>query len=188
MDLRVEVEVRDVEQAVRRANLRDLIQITHKPAATPEDLLDSLNDQRPHVVHFSGHAGGAAVVFDNASVDSPEDREVTFDLLARVLAATADPPVLLVLNGCNTLDEAEVLLESTPVVIAMDTNVTDLAATVFASRFYSAVASAQPIGAAVKQAAVAVDLAGLEEGWKPNLLVREGVDVDGLVLVQVPPH
>jgi hypothetical protein len=104
-DLRTEVEVRDVRQAVRAATHRDLIEITHMPAATPEDLLSGLNDVRPHVVHLSSHAGKAAVVFDNASIDSPAGRKVTFDLLAKALGATGDPPVLLVLNGCEPWTE-----------------------------------------------------------------------------------
>lgn len=185
-DLRTEVEVRDVRQAVRSATHRDLIEIAYRPAATPEDLIDGLNELRPHVVHFSGHAGSAAVLFDNASVDSPEGREVTFALLARVLGATSTPPVLLVLNGCDTLDGAEVLLDSTPVIVAMATEITDLAASVFAARFYAAISSAQPVGAAVRQGAVALDLAGLGEGWKPQVLSRSEVDLEDLVLIKPP--
>lgn len=79
MDLRTEVEVRDVRQAVKRALHRELVDVQFRPAATPEDLLDGLNDVRPHVVHFSGHAGDAAVLFDSASVDRPEGHEVPFD-------------------------------------------------------------------------------------------------------------
>jgi hypothetical protein len=186
MDLRTEVEVRDVQQAVKRALHRDLIDVQYRPAATPQDLLDGLNDIRPHVVHFSGHAGDAAVLFDNASVDSPEGHEVPFELLARALGATANPPTLLVLNGCDTLDGAEVLLEATPVVIAMATDISDLAASAFAARFYAAVASAQPIGPALRQGAVALDFMSLDEGWKPAVLSRDDVAVDNLVLVQVP--
>ncbi|MET7879815.1 CHAT domain-containing protein [Micromonospora profundi] len=188
MNLRTEVEVRDVQQAVRKATHRDLIEISYRPAATPEDLLDGLNDLRPHVVHFSGHAGNAAVLFDNASVDTPDSRKVTFDLLARVLDATTSPPAMLVLNGCDTLDGAEVLLDSTPVVIAMAAEITDLAASAFAARFYSAIASAQPIGPAVRQGAVALDLAGLNEGWKPTVSAREDVKLEQLVLVRPTPE
>lgn len=186
MDLRTEVEVRDVQQAVKRAMHRDLIDIQYRPAAIPEDLLDGLNDLRPHVVHFSGHAGDAAVLFDNGSVDTPEGHDVPFHLLARALGATAEPPTLLVLNGCDTLDGAEVLLQATAVIIAMATEISDLAASAFAARFYAAIASAQPIGAALRQGAVVLDLMGLDEGWKPNLLTRADVTVDDLVLVQVP--
>lgn len=158
-----------------------------RAAATPEDLLDGLNDIRPHVVHFSGHSGGEVLVFDNASIETPEGREVTFELLARALVATSTPPVLLVLNGCDTLDGAEVLLDATPVVIAMATEITDLAAAAFAARFYSAIAAAQPVQAALEQGAPSLDLLGLNEGWKPNCLVRDWLSLDDLVLVKVPP-
>jgi hypothetical protein len=188
LDLRTEVEVRDVRQAVRAATHRDLIEIIAMPAATPEDLLDGLNDVRPHVVHLSSHAGEETVVFDNASIESPAGREVTLDLLAKALGATRDPPVLLVLNGCDTLDGAEVLLGSTPVIIAMATEITDLAASVFAARFYAAIASAQPIGPAVRQGSVALDFAGTGEGWKPRLLARDDVELDNLVLVKIAPE
>ncbi len=78
------------------------------------------------------------------------------------------------------------LLEATPVVIAMATEISDLAASAFAARFYAAVASAQPIGPALRQGAVVLDLMGLDEGWKPNLLSRDDVAVDDMILVQVP--
>lgn len=185
MDLRVDAEVRMVHEQVKAALHRDQIEVSHRPAATPEDLLAGLNDVRPHVVHFSGHAGGAVLVFDNASVETPEGRDVTFELLARALKATTDPPVLLVLNGCDTLDEAEVLLNAVLVVVAMSTQITDLAATNFAAAFYRAVASAQSVRAALEQGAVALDMQGLGEGGTPNFRVRDGVDIDDLVLISL---
>jgi hypothetical protein len=115
-------------------------------------------------------------------------REVTFDLLAKALGATADPPALLVLNGCDTLDGAEVLLESVPVIIAMATDITDLAASLFAAKFYAAIASAQPIGAAFRQGSVALDFAGTNEGSTPSLLAHDDMELDELVLVKVAPE
>jgi hypothetical protein len=187
LNLRVDVEVRQVQQAVKAALHRDQIDIIPRLAATPEDLLEGLNDVRPHVVHFSGHSGHATLVFDNASVETPEGRDLTFDLLARALGATSTPPVLAVLNGCDTLDGAEVLLDATPVVIAMASDITDLAAATFAARFYGAIAAAQPVQAALQQGALALEFLGLSEGWKPQHLVRDGVSLDTLVLVKVPP-
>jgi hypothetical protein len=95
--------------------------------------------------------------------------------------------VLLVLNGCDTLDGAEVLLDTSPVVIAMATDITDLAAATFAARFYAAIASAQPVQAALEQGALALDFLGLNEGWKPSCLVRKDLSLDELVLVKVAP-
>jgi hypothetical protein len=64
---------------------------------------------------------------------------------AKALRATDTPLKLLVLNACDTLDGADVLLDVTPVVIAMSAGVSDLAAAVFAARFYAAIASAQSV-------------------------------------------
>lgn len=185
-NLRTDAEVRAVQEQVRRALHRDLITIDYRPAATADDLIGGLNDLRPHVVHFSGHAGDAALMFDNGSVEAPEGRDVPYELLARVLGATDVPPVLVVLNGCDTLDGADVLLGSTAVIVATAAEVSDLAAALFAARFYAAIAAAQTIAAAVEQGSVSVDLAGLGEGWKLHVLAREDVDPSQRVLVQVP--
>lgn len=184
MNLRTEAEVRDVRAAVRKATHRDSIAVDFRPAATPEDLLEGLNETRPHVVHFSGHAGDAALLFDNASVEAPEGREVPYDLLARALSATSEPPLLLVLNGCDTLLGAEALLDAVPIVVATAASISDLAASVFAARLYAAIAEAQPVAAAVAQGSVAVDFAGLAEGWKPTVIQRNGVNLEVQTLIE----
>lgn len=63
--------------------------------------------------------------------------------------------------------------------------ISDLAASAFAARFYAAIASAQPIGPALRQGAVVLDLMGLDEDWKPSMLSREDLNIDDLVLVRV---
>lgn len=185
MNLRTDAEVRGVQQAVRGSLHRDLIEIAYRPSATPEDMLDGLNDLRPHVVHFSGHAGDAALLFDNGDVAVPEGRDVPYDLLALALSATDTPPALLVLNGCDTLEGAEVLLDVTATIIATADSIGDLAAATFAARFYAAVASGQSVAAAVKQGKSAVDFMGLSEGWKHDVLARADIDPEAQVLVTV---
>lgn len=54
--LRVDKEMRRVNNGVRAATERDLVEIHHLPAATASDLLDGMSGFKPHVVHFSGHA------------------------------------------------------------------------------------------------------------------------------------
>jgi hypothetical protein len=69
--LRLNREVREVQQTLRAAKYRDLVAVEHRPAATAEDLIDALNDIRPHLVHFSGHGWNGGIVFDNGSLKIP---------------------------------------------------------------------------------------------------------------------
>lgn len=184
-DLRLDTEVRQVQQALRGAKYRDLVEVQQRPAATFQDLVDGLNDVRPHIVHFSGHGGGQAIALSNESLDVPEQAVVRFKHLMMALDATDTPPQLLVLNACDTLEGAEVLLPAVPVVIGMSDSVLDLAAAVFAKGFYGAIGAGQSVGAALKQGKVAI-LAAVDdedESDLPQITAREDVNVDELRLV-----
>lgn len=182
--LRLDREVREVQQTLRGAKYRDLVTVDHRPAATAEDLIDALNDVRTHLVHFSGHGWTGGIVFDNGDLDDLRDHPVEFNLLAQVLAATSTPPQILVLNACETLHGADLLLPAIPVVIAMAETIDDTAAIVFARRFYAAIASAQPVGIALAQAQAAMRLTTPEDADLPQVAVRDDVDADELVLVR----
>lgn len=182
--LRVDAEVNSVLQALRGARHRDLIELFHRPAARPQDLLDGINDIRPHVVHFSGHGGPGGLLFDNASLGSPEAREVGYVLLSRLLGATAQPPTLVVLNACETAAGAAPLLQAVPVVIAMAAPVGDMSAGLFATHFYAAIAGAQSVGHAVDQARAMVSIALPHEPDLVEVSATEDVDVYCLQLVR----
>jgi hypothetical protein len=182
--LRVDAEVNNVLKVLRGARYRDLVDLQHRPAATVEDLLDGLNDHRPHVVHFSGHAGGG-LLFDNASLIDAGEQLVGYKAVARLLSATDHPPTLVVLNACETLEGAEEILVAAPTVIAMSASVGDASAAVFATQFYGAIAAAQPIGAAVDQARAMIAIALPDE---PDLItVCAAIDVDPSKIRLVKP-
>jgi hypothetical protein len=188
MNLRVDAEVGRVQRAVRGTLHRDYVEIELRPAATPQDLLDGLNDLRPHVVHFSGHGGDGAIVMDNGDVVDPQEREVSIDHLGMALGAVDRPPTLLVLNACDTVDAiSDEVLSAVPLVIAMADSVLDEAAALFATQFYSAVASGQSVNNAYKQGVLAVKMGGLDdESWMIKLLNRDDVDPADVVLVRPP--
>lgn len=183
--LRVDHEVREVRKAVRGSKYRDLIEVVHVPAATIADLIDGLNDYRPHIVHFSGHAGLSGLLMENEAGDE-SGADVEFTLLGRILGATDSPPRLVVLNACESLEGAGDLLQTVPVVVGMSDLINDTAAIVFASAFYAAVASAQSIATSLEQAKVRMLAAALDGSDLPQVRSRGDVDPATLVLVAPP--
>lgn len=184
--LRVDAEVREVRRALRGSKYRDLVVVEHRPAATAEDLLDAINDLRPHVVHFSGHGWEGGIVFDEDELQDPEGREVEFGLVAELLSATDTPPRLLVLNACESLAGVEDLLPVVPVVVAMADTIDDVAAIVFARHFYASIASAQSIASSLAAGKAMMRVASLEDADLPQCVARPDVDLQQLILVT--PH
>lgn len=165
--LRVDQEVRQVKDMLKRTKYRDLVAVEHLPAATSMDLLEGLNEYRPHVVHFSGHANALGLQMENDQ-GTTEGDDLDFGLLARLLGSTDVPPRLIVLNACESLAGADELLQTVPTVVAMSDEINDASAVVFAGRFYAAIASAQSVASALEQARVAMEAASLQGSHLPE--------------------
>lgn len=183
--LRVDQEVRQIRQALRGSKYRELVQVDHLPAATVNDFLNGLNDHRPHIVHFSGHASEFGLFMEN-DAGGEDGQDIEFSLLARILGATDEPPRLVVLNACESLAGADDLLQTVSAVIGMADSINDTSAIVFASAFCSGVASAQSLTSALEQAKVKMLAAALDGSDLPELRIREDVDPAKFILVRSP--
>lgn len=174
--LRVDAEVRRVQEQLRGAKFGDRISFAHRPAAGAQTLVDGLNDLRPKLVHFSGHAGQGGAIFDAGEITSRDEQFVGFDLLRDILAATESPPKVLVLNACDTSSEAKAFLDVVEHVVSMSSAVSDLAAATFAAAFYAALAGGQPLKHALKQGSNAIRIIGSPESHTPTLHSKDGSD------------
>jgi hypothetical protein len=84
--LQLDVESRAIEQKIRATDHRDSLELVTKWAVRPDDLLEYLNEYRPHVVHFSGHGTNrgslerrrAGLVAENRSARHVIHRSIPF--------------------------------------------------------------------------------------------------------------
>lgn len=182
LDLMTELEVRQVQQALQGARYRERVELQLRPASTFPDLIVGLNAVRPHIVHFSGRAGEMLRLDDGELM--PVGAGLDFTSLARALAATKQPPQLLVLNGCGPLQGATAVLPTVPVIIGLPESTMDTAAIVFAQHFYAAIARGEPVGAAFRLGEAKMAAALLDDASElPQVRAREDVHLDSLVLV-----
>jgi hypothetical protein len=180
--LRVDIEMRQVLEAVRGSRLRDNVNIHQSPAADLNSIINGLNDHRPRIVHFSGHGYSGGVAVDHPHVQRPRRKVVTFDLLGKAFASVDSPPDVVVLNACESAGARKALLPSAKALIVMNDSISDMAATAFAAKFYAAIASGQSLKSAFKQGLLAIEATSINEVNIPELVAAKDVDPAKLIL------
>jgi hypothetical protein len=86
-------EFREVEEEVRRATFREVVDLILVPGARPVDLLRKLNETRPQVVHFSSHGNPAELLLESGDFD---------EALALIRRSNADRDMVLARPGAMT--------------------------------------------------------------------------------------
>jgi CHAT domain-containing protein len=171
--LQTGVEARYIDESIRLASRASEVDLKVVLAPTLDTLLDMLNSYRPDVIHFSGHGGGRALVFDNEKAGHDGGTVLDFDMIARVVGATSTAPKLLVLVACDTVDGADRFLDAVPVVIAMAAAVDDVAACEFSARFYRSLSGGATISNSLVQAKLILENKGYADAKLPTLLTRD---------------
>ncbi len=184
-DLRVGREQKRIRTAVESALHRDLIELDARPAATTSDLLDGITKFRPHIVHFSGHSDDDLIVFEDERDEPHEGVIVTARAFASAVKATDDPPLLVLLNSCNSASQIDDLVaEVVPFAIGMADEIDDGDAITYAAQFYAAVANGQSIKSAHLSAQAALELVGRSGADLPTLAWAGDVDPTSTILVK----
>ena len=181
--LAIDEEMRAIEQKVLAAKHRDVLIFQSAWAVRPDDLLQLLNQHRPHIVHFSGH--GRSEGLSLAGNDGKE-KLVTTQALKALFATLKDNIRLVFLNSCYSREQAQALVKSIDCVIGMKKSIHDDAAAVFASSFYRAIGFGRSIQEAFDQGITSLLLEGIPQEDVPELLVKEGVDASKVILIASP--
>ncbi|BDA66249.1 hypothetical protein CAL7716_004150 [Calothrix sp. PCC 7716] len=134
--LRLDKEVREIGEAIRRSVKRDLYDIKVRNALRTQDIRRALAEEKPQIVHFCGHGkeDGSLVLEDEMGNFKP----VVIEALARLFKLHADCIKCLVINACHSEKTAEAIVTHIEYVIGMNQEITDKAAILFSQGFYDA--------------------------------------------------
>jgi hypothetical protein len=180
--LAIDEEMRVVDNQIRLGTHRDRVRLVPCLAARPEDLAAALNRVRPHVVHFSGHAGKRGLILAS---ERYRWALAEIDPLKRLFRGFKDIR-LIVLNACWTQPAASALSEIVGCAVGTRGKVSEGSSIQFAGAFYNAVASGQSVETAFEQALFVMDSEGFGRKDNPILLSRANVDPSRIVLVPGP--
>lgn len=158
--LALDNEMREIARKVRMATQRDRLEITQAWATQTEDLLQYLNEVQPEIVHFSGHGSSVGEIFLASSAG--EAQAVSAEALQALFVAFTGTVQVVLLNACYSAVQGKAIAESVPYVIGMNSPISDLAATMFASSFYSALSFGKTVEESFQQAKVALMLSGVD--------------------------
>jgi hypothetical protein len=183
--LELDEEMRAIKQRVRASEYREAIRMEDCWAARAADLLQGLNEHKPHIVHFSGHGSpNGELVFKR---DDGSLHRVSPEAIAQTFATAGNADLCLgIFNACFSEAQAEAVTEHIPLAIGMSDAIGDSVAREFAAQFYSALGFGHSVGRAFGQARAAAMLESIDEQNTSQLFARPGVNPDLVVLVRPP--
>jgi CHAT domain len=165
--LDVEQEWSKLQRALDRLEQAGLVRLERLEAATLAALRQGLRRDDWHVFHFIGHGGFDAQAQDGVLVlEDPAGSQLVTAQELGVPLHNHDPLRLVVLNSCEGArsDPADpfagvaqtLIQQGIPAVVAMQFEITDLAAIAFTGELYAAVADGYPLDAALSEARQAI--------------------------------
>ena len=181
--LRIDEEVRAIEEKVGSSKLRDAVQFRSLWATRPEDLQQALLKEDPDVVHFSGHGGGTAgvVLHSEAGTDASL---VSSAALAQLFVLLKGNIRLVVLNSCYSEEQARAIVEKIDFVVGMADSIEDDGAGAFAAAFYRGLAYGKSVQTAFDLGRNELQLKGLmDDAAVPVLLIRKGINASAVTLL-----
>jgi len=152
-------------------------------AARPDDLLQSLNQHEPHIVHFSGHGSSTEEIILLDKLGNP--KPVSKEALVSLFNTLKNNIRVVLLNACFSQPQAEAITEEIDCAIGMMRAIGDDAAITFAAAFYRAIGFGRSVKDAFDQGRTALLLEGIPEEKTPVLMTRKKIAAESIVLVNV---
>lgn len=178
---RLNKEFREIKKKIEIAKRRDQITLINEGAVQVHCLQQFLNNDRPTIVHFSGHGTeeGKILLLDQ------EEKPIAISgkALASALRQLRTRVRCVVLNACYSKTQAEELKQEVDCVIGMSSSISDKAAIAFSYAFYLGLASGRSINSAFEQGKTEIMFYGTQEEDIPKLISRDDIDPKSIHLL-----
>ncbi|KST65136.1 CHAT domain-containing protein [Mastigocoleus testarum] len=164
--LRLDEEVREIDEGLRRSQHRDKFTLQQRWAVRPDDLRRALLDFQPQIVHFCGHGSGEnGLILEN---DAGLAQFVPTQALANLFKRFTERGLeCVVLNACYSEIQANAIAEHIDYVVGMTSAIGDKAAIKFAVGFYDELGAGWSYEDAYHAACNAIELEGIPEEHTP---------------------
>jgi hypothetical protein len=182
-DLALDEEYRAIEYAIAESPYRDLIELKPKLACRITDFVRVLNNEKPDILHFSGHGTGKkGLVFNNphseTKINMNEGEMIGVDVvkaehLQKLFATAQENLKLVFLNACLSEEQAKEISKEIDFVIGMSDFIVDGTAIILAEQFYNSFASNQSIKNSFDQASLIVSIQRPDEEDTPQMIMRD---------------
>lgn len=179
--LKLDKEAREIHGSIQKALNRDSINFQTRWATRITDILQSINEVRPTIIHFSGHGcvDGSLVFQDN----NDNSKLLPIEDFVKLIYTCSDDVRLVVLNNCYSSVTAKELVSSIESAIGMNDSIGDESAVIFASQLYSGIGFGLNLEKAFNQAIVQMKILGVGGEEIPELYVSDGLLAKDLILV-----
>lgn len=141
--LRLEEELRAIDDALQRARRRDLYAPRMCPAVTFSKVIHELDDHEPAFVHFSGHGAPSGDLILKG--ERSEELLVPPARIAELLEAVPKSPTLVTFATCHSRALAEAAAQHAEFAIGFDGALDDDSAPLFSAMLYERLASREEV-------------------------------------------
>lgn len=178
--LRLDEEARAIMETIRKSDFRDSVNFKSIWAVRTIDLLQSINEYKPTIIHISGHGAEQGIVFQDNNGNA---KLVRNEAIVQLINATDENIRVIFFNTCYSKEQAKIVVNCVEAAIGMNSTIGDEAARVFSAQFYSAIAFGKSIKIAFEQAKAALMLEDIPENNTPELFIKDNCNAQEIILV-----
>lgn len=164
--LRLDEEMREIKEGLKRSHSRDLFSIESTEATRYRDIRRAILDYQPNIVHFSGHGSGEnGLVFED---ETGCQKLVDTEAIAELFKLFSEQVECVVLNACYSEVQAQEIAKYINYVIGMSQAIDDRASIEFSVAFYDALGAGQTYSFAYHLGCNAIKIAGISQELIPQ--------------------